>query len=339
MATMSSPKSRNHSRTQSTLRYSASVVLSVLAGVSLLLASVGIWVNNSIFDSKRFADTVEDVLDEPTVNTALSRYVVDQLMATLDVQQTITDRLPDEFEGAAVLLVGALRNVVEDAVRTVLAEERVRELVGDQVEITHELFMNVLEDQGPFGSAVTTQGNQVVLDLKPVFNRVLDNLERGDILRERIDLPEDFGKLVVYEGDAVESSSVILRTAQDTLSLYKRLLILFIVAAPLLTIAAIYIASSRRHAVRRLGIVFAAVAAAVLAVVSRIGPALDNLIRNPDANAAAGTIADVFLQRLVRFNWLLLLIAVVLIVVATFYNQLMSFYSSFKQSRLSKNVD
>jgi hypothetical protein len=82
-----------------------------------------------------------------------------------------------------------------------------------------------------------------------------------------------------------------------------------------------------------MGIVFAAVAAAVLAVLSRVDPALNNLVRNPDANAAARKIADVFLVRLNRFNWLLLIIALVLILVTTFYSQLQGTYIKYKQSK------
>jgi len=209
----------------------------------------------------------------------------------------------------------------------------VRALIGEQVRVTHNLFMTFIERQGPFGEGLSTNGNQVILDLKPVLDRVLDDLKRGDLIRDRLDLPEDFGQLVVYEGESVENASGILSAAQDTLTLYKRLLILFIIAAPLLTIAAIYTAVNRRYALRRMGIVFAAVAAAVLAVLSRVDPALNNLVRNPDANAAARKIADVFLVRLNRFNWVLLIIALVLILVTTFYSQLQGIYIKYKQSK------
>lgn len=338
MATMSessitdTASERQHSRKQSSARYAVSIILSILAGASLLLASVGIWVNNTVFNSSRFSNTVEKTLDEPEVNLALSRYLVNQLMSNLDVEQTISGVLPDEIEALAPVLTGAVRSVVQEGVQTVLADDRVQDTIGQQVKESHKTLMVVLENKGPLGDAVSTDGNKVVLDLALVLERALEDVERAGVLLDRLDLPEDFGKLVVYEGDAVESSSNILRASQDGLSLFKRMLWVFIIAAPLLTAAAIYVASSRRHAVRRLGIVFAAVAAAVLWVLSQVGPAVGNMISNPEARPAAETVVDAFLSRLQGFGWWLFWLSLVVIVVATFYNQIVAQYRKYRNS-------
>ena len=324
---------RRHSRGQSSLRYIVSIVLSILAGASLLLASVGIWVNNSVFNSSRFSETVEKTLDEPEVNVALSRYLVNQLMNSLDVEQTISGVLPDEIEGLTPFLTGAVRNVVQEGVQSVLADERVQDIIGEQVKRSHKTLMVVLENRGPLGDAVSTDGNKVVLDLAMVLERALQDVEQAGVLLDRLDLPEDFGKLVVYEGDAVESSSNILRAAQDGMSLFKRLLWVFIIAAPILTAAAIYVASSRRHAVRRLGIVFAAAAAAVVWALSQVGPAVGELIANPEARPAAKTVVDAFLSRLQNFSWLLLWISLIVIIVATFYNQIVAQYRKYRNAK------
>jgi hypothetical protein len=308
-------------------------VLSVLAGASLLLASVGLWVNNTVFNSERFSSTVEKTLDEPEVNAAISRYLINQLMDNLDIEESVSNILPDELDGLSPVLVGAVRNVVEEGVQTVLADQRVQDLVTDQVKQSHKTLMVVLENKGPLGDAVSTDGNKVVLDLALVLERALEDVEQAGVLLDRLDLPEDFGKLVVYEGDAVESSSNVLRAAQDGLSLFKRLLWLFIIAAPILTAAAIYIASSRRHAVRRLGIVFAAVAAAVVWTLSQVGPAVGDMISNPEARPAAETVVDAFLSRLQGFSWFLFWVSLIVILVATFYNQIMAQYRKYKNSR------
>jgi hypothetical protein len=308
------------------------MLLSVLAGASLLLASVGLWVNNTVFNSERFSSTVEKTLDDPEINAALSRYLVNQLMDNLDIEDSISNILPDELEGLSPVLVGAVRNVVEEGVQTVLADQRVQDVVTDQVKRSHKTLMVVLENKGPLGDAVSTDGNKVVLDLAVVLERAVEDVERAGVLLDRLDLPEDFGKLVVYEGDAVESSSNILRAAQDGLSLFKRLLWLFIIAAPILTAGAIYIASSRRHAVRRLGIVFAAVAAAVVWTLSQVGPAVGNMISNPEARPAAEKVVDAFLSRLQGFSWFLFWISLIVIFVATFYNQIMAQYRKYKTS-------
>jgi len=323
---------RQHSRKQSTARFAVSIVLSILAGASLLLASVGIWVNNTVFNSSSFSSTIEKTLDEPEVNVALSRYLVNQLMNNLDVEQTISGLLPEEIEALTPVLTGAVRSVVQEVVQTVLADDRVQDVIGEQVKQSHKTLMVVLENTGPLGHAVSTDGNKVVLDLALVLERALQDVERAGVLLDRLDLPADFGKLVVYEGDAVESSSKILRATQDALSLFKRLLWVFVIAAPLLTVAAIYVASSRRHAVRRLGIVYAAVAAAVIWVLSQVGPAVGNMISNLEARPAAETVVDAFLSRLQGFGWLLFWLSLVVIFVATFYNQIVAQYRKYRNS-------
>ena len=324
----SQPASR--SRANSGARFGVSILLSVLAGASILLASVGVWVNNTVFNSSKFAETVEKSLDDPAVNVALSDYLADQIITALDVEIFVSDLLPENLLSASVIFVGALRTVVDQGVQEVLADDRVQQLISDQVESSHAVFMTVLRDQGPFGEGLSTDGNKVILDLKPIILRAADDLDRVGVVIDRLELPEDFGQIVVYEGDKIEQSSNLLRSAQDGLTLYKRLLWLFLLLAPILTAASIYVASNRRTATRRLGITVAAVSAAVLVALSQVNSAVSNLISEPKPRAAARVITDNFVGRLNNFNWFLLILTVLTIVVTTFYRQLSAVYGKYR---------
>jgi hypothetical protein len=289
-------------------------------------------VNNTIFDISRFSGIVKDTLDEPEVNIALSRYLVTQVMDNLDVEQTISQVLPDEIEGIAPLLTGAVRNIVQEGVQTVLADQRVQDIIGEQVEQSHNALMVVLENRGPLGNALSTDGNKVVLDLGLVLERALEDVERAGVLIDRLDLPEDFGQLVVYEGDAVESSSNTLRAIQDALSFFKRLLWVFVIAAPVLVASSIYVASSRRHAIRRMGIVSAAVSVALVFSLSTVVSAVGDMIANPEAGTAAETIVESFVGRLRGFGWLLFWLSLIVIVGSTFYNQIVALYRKYRSA-------
>ena len=323
----------SRSRKNSGTRYGISLLLSVLAGATILLASVGVWVNNTVFNSDKFAKKVEKSLGEPEVNTALSQYLTNQLMTALDVQTIVAELLPDELDGAAVIFTGALRTVVEEGVQQVLADERVRELIANQVETSHAAFMTVLRGQGPFGEGLSTEGDKVILDLEPIIWQAAEDLERVGVILDKVDLPEDFGKIAVYEGAAVEKSSNILRSAQDTLTLYKRLLWLFLILAPLLTAASIYVATNRRTATRRLGIVIGAVAAAVVFALSQINNAIAGMIARPEPRAAAQVIVENFVGRLKNFNIFLIIVAVVLILGSTYFARVKKTYETLMAGR------
>jgi hypothetical protein len=225
-----------------------------------------------------------------------------------------------------------VRNIVQEGVQTVLADQRVQDIIGEQVEQSHNALMVVLENRGPLGNALSTDGNKVVLDLGLVLERALEDVERAGVLIDRLDLPEDFGQLVVYEGDAVESSSNTLRAIQDALSFFKRLLWVFVIAAPVLVASSIYVASSRRHAIRRMGIVSAAVSVALVFSLSTVVSAVGDMIANPEAGTAAETIVESFVGRLRGFGWLLFWLSLIVIVGSTFYNQIVALYRKYRSA-------
>jgi hypothetical protein len=56
------------------------------------------------------------------------------------------------------------------------------------------------------------------------------------------------------------------------------------------------------------------------------------MISNPEARPAAEKVVDAFLSRLQGFSWFLFWISLIVIFVATFYNQIMAQYRKYKTS-------
>src|SRR3954454_2292595 len=76
--------------------------IAVLVAVGSLMLGVGVlatWIDKVFLDSGTWADTSASALQKPTVRTALSEYVVDQLYANVDVPAQLGRVLPPQVRG------------------------------------------------------------------------------------------------------------------------------------------------------------------------------------------------------------------------------------------------
>ena len=85
----------------------------VLACLTILIATVAVWVHQVAFNTDRFTALVANVIDEPAVIAPLSTAVSAQVVEALDVQTRIAGRLPD----AAKSLAPAITLAIEDGDR------------------------------------------------------------------------------------------------------------------------------------------------------------------------------------------------------------------------------
>jgi hypothetical protein len=84
-------------------------VLLVLAGLLLLLSSFAVWVNRVALNTSVFADTANQLIDDPEIREAVAQRSVDELYANVDVEAAIEERLPDDVKSLAGPTAAALR--------------------------------------------------------------------------------------------------------------------------------------------------------------------------------------------------------------------------------------
>ena len=107
------------------------MLFGVIGVVGVLASVVGVWAHQTVFDSEKVADAVDQALLNPEVNEALATFLTDQVMDAVPLEDLITDRVPDELEPFIPVLVGGIRNVVHEGFTRVLEDGRAREaLVG-----------------------------------------------------------------------------------------------------------------------------------------------------------------------------------------------------------------
>jgi hypothetical protein len=228
--------------------------LLVLATLVTFLAIFSIWVNRQALNTDNWVDTSTNLLQDEEVQARLSNYLADQLFTNVDVQAELEQTLPPRLAPLAGPAAGALRQLAPQVAERALDTPQFESLWSQANRSAHESLLKILNDEG---SAVSTGGGEVTLDLSALLSQIGGQLGGGIASK----VPPDAGKLTILKSDE-------LSLAQDVTSLIRRLPIVLTLLALLLYGLAVYLAGPRRReALRSVG--FGFLIAGVLALALR----------------------------------------------------------------------
>jgi hypothetical protein len=325
--TPSDPKNR------SVLRTIFALIFGVIAIVSLFVSTLAVWGQATLYDSDRVADVAAEALAAPGATEAIAVYLTDQLVEAVDLEDRLDNLLPDQLEVLTPVITGGARTFVQTRLDNVLQTPEVQKVLVEVVRRAHERFIDILESDGISGG-FSIKDDTVSFNLLPLITLGLEKIQEVGILEklevpqftadgdptEQIaqlearldrDLPDDFGQLVVFKGDAVASASKTLQTAQDVMVLAKRgttaVVILTVVALGL----SILLAHRRRRVAVALGLAAAAIMLIARQVLDRVVAETPNLVTNPGARSALGTAVQNLTGSLVDVITFLLVIGLV----------------------------
>jgi hypothetical protein len=321
------------------LRRRLTGLLVVLTVISLVTTVVAAWARAVVLDTDRFVATVGPVIDDPAVQASISVRLTDSIMSSLQIEERVSTALANVGDGelpiSPALLAGPIAQGIEDALlkrtRQLIASDAVSTIWTQALRTAHERAVALLRGDAP---NATIEGDAVYLDLMPVVNDVLAQLEQplsdlfgrtidiptvtaanadqvATLLEQRfgVDLPDDFGRVKVFESDALPAAQAAVVTAD-------RVVYLLVALTILLAIASIVLSTRRLRTVlwRGFGVAIG------LIVVRRLALRLDDMIAGrvtgeTNRNAVEAVTSDVF-QDLRNFTTLLLVAAVVIGVAA-----------------------
>lgn len=297
------------------------MLLGVIAVVAVLAGVLGTWARASIYDSDAVAQAVDNALQDPEVIDALAVRLTDQLLTAVEVDRRLADRLPDDQAMLAPLLTGGIRGLVHDGMVAALGRDGTRRVVVAAARESHAQLVRIL-DTGQIGTVFRTADGTVAVNLLPVMGRgfeliqrtglltdvTLPELVRGGDPAEQIasleaaldrPLPDDFGQLVVYEGEEVARAEALVARAQQALTTFKRsLLVVYVVAVGA---AAGSVLLARRRA-RALGFLSLGVVSAMVlgrAVIRAVLDAAPGVALNPGARAAIARVVNTLADGLI----------------------------------------
>lgn len=287
------------------LGWGLSIVM-VLASLALFLSFFSLWLDRQVLSSDQWTETSTEVLEKPAVRNALANYLVDQLFTSVDVEQELTDQLPEDFDVLASPATSGLRSLALSGTKSALDLPVVQAAWKEANLLTHEQLITILE--GGNEKVSTTNGTVTVnaqVILKDIANKV--GLS-GELVNK---IPAKAATFTIYQSDD-------LATIQNVYSTVKDLRWVLAGLAILLYVLAIALAKGRRRrAVIWMGTSFVVVALLVLITSSLArGPVVDALSQTTSVQSAVGDVYDVAVELLNRMAGSLLFTGILVLLAA-----------------------
>src|SRR6476646_8015189 len=121
--------------------------LIVLGSVLAFLSVFAIWIERQALNTDDWVATSGKLLQNQTIRTAVSNYLVDQLYENVNVHKELEKILPGEAKELAGPAAGGLRQIAGTGAEKVLESSTAHELWEDSNRAMHEQLLAVLENK------------------------------------------------------------------------------------------------------------------------------------------------------------------------------------------------
>jgi hypothetical protein len=307
-------------------------LLTLLACLAIAVTVPAGWTYRTIFDTDAFVDRVTPIGIDPAVTPVLSDRLTTQIFALVDVEAIVAEALPPRGQILAGPLTGGIEDFVREKVDEVLSSDRFRDRWIQANRFAHTQIVAVLRNESEI---VDTAGGRVVLNLLPVVNEALQNIESRasglfqkevdlpevtggevpDEVRERISLalgvevPEDFGEIIVFESDRLEA-------AQQAVSFFDRAIVFLAILTVVLVALALWTSRLRRRTLLQL-VVGSMVG---IVVVRRLAMWVEDevvaLAQRPDGERALTAITDQVFGSLFAVTLIVIIVGLAIVAIA-----------------------
>jgi hypothetical protein len=239
-------------------------LLVILTSLIFTLAITAGWTRRTLFNTDQYVRTVAPIVEHDSVQRVLSEKLTSELLLLINADELVARALPPRAQVLSGPIVGAVEDFVGDRVRERLGSDQFAERWANINRFAHTQIIAVLRGEG--GAVLTTDSGTVTLNLLPVINEILARVEEraGGLIGKDVDLPEitegevpeaarakieaalgvqvpeDFGEIVVFQSDKLEA-------AQDGLELIDRAVILLLILALLLIPLTLWVSRRRRR--------------------------------------------------------------------------------------------
>src|SRR6478736_10118891 len=133
--------------TQKASRRRRWMVGSLIAAASLvlILSVLALWIRRVVLDSDGYNATTTQLLQQPEIQQALARNLVDQLYANVDVATQIQPLLPKQAQPLAAPAAAALRGYADTAAARLLASDPAQQAWIKANKVAHAQLVLVLD--------------------------------------------------------------------------------------------------------------------------------------------------------------------------------------------------
>ena len=301
------------------IRFLIVSLLVLLGGILSVPAAIAIWQEREIQNEDAFVQNVSDVFTDESVQELTATRLTQAIMTRTDFQQRIVQGLQnlEDDRGAppsTSLLAGPLTRVATETVYELclrfLQADEFQQVLEAAARATHRAVMAVVNnDRG----VLDTSNGQVVLNLRPVILRVVEELagERGEEALSKLNIPEDAGMIVISEEQEHPWLWDLAQWLDD-----------FNPVVPIITLVlfllAILIAKSKRRAIIATGATLSLVAGlALLALAVPVKELATMWPPTPEGQDAAQQVYDILLDSFRRMELFVFILGLAMVVIGS----------------------
>ncbi len=268
----------------------ALITIASLLGLLVILAT---WVNRQMFDNGTWNKASAQLIQDPSVQTALSAFLVNSLYDNVDVPAALAQRLPPQLKPLAVPAAAALRQPATDGVKLLLTRPRVQKLWIDSNALTHQRLIAVLENKTRDG--IDTGNGEVTIDLGALLASIGPQL--GLPAAAVAQIPPNTGQITVMRSDQ-------LGIAQKAVKAVKSVSVWVFILVMVMFAAALYLAvGERRRTLRNIGWAFILIGLLVLVVRRFGGNYAVNALTTAQYHQPAHRVWEIYTSELKDLGW------------------------------------
>ncbi|MEU8225698.1 hypothetical protein [Kribbella sp. NPDC048915] len=297
-------------------RSAAVVICLLLAALLTTPAIVAYWGQRTLNDTTRYVNTVGPLVNSPEVQDAIATKVTDTIQEQVDIEALLNDVFAGVIDDRPRLqrLVGplsaALNGLIDRQVRDFLASDEFADLWTAANTRAQQSLQRLLN--GDQSGAVALQGDQVVLNLSEVIDRVKQRLvDRGLTIVQNIPVPDIDKQIVLMEAPELRKIKTVYAFANPVAQW-------LLVAVAGLYLVALVLARRRARTTVIIGAVLAA-NALLLALALSVGRQLFiDALAGTSFGPASRVFYDTLLVYLDRARKVLLWLGLILVVAGWF---------------------
>lgn len=283
-------------------------ILIVLATVVGIISVFALWAERQLMEQDTWSQTSQELVENSEIQTALADFIVTEIYANVNVEQDLADRLPPELAPIAGPIASALRSPAETVADKALQQPKVQGLFVKASDVTHQKFVQLIEDKGKF---VSTSGGVVTLDLQSLLTSVTDELGIGS--KAVAKLPPETASIEIMKSSELSEVQTGVKALQTAAWFLTALTLLLFVAAIFLG------RGRRRETLRGVGISLAFIGLVVLFARSVASNEIVSSLSGSATNSAAVSSAFDIITSLLKDTGQSILVYGIVVILAAWF--------------------
>ena len=151
-------------------------VLVVLASLLIPIAVISAWAITTVTNTDQYVATMAPLARNQVIIDHLATKATDELFATQFVQNKVTDALPPKAKPIVQPIVNQLKGYVHGVALKVFESEQFGRLFDALNRRTHDTVVDILTGKQTTLTKALGQNGQVVVNLTPSLNQLIDKL-------------------------------------------------------------------------------------------------------------------------------------------------------------------